>query len=675
MVWRKRINPLRPQKSQERGTRSAIGVFDNPFLNTHLETQTFHRARRTFPGCAPSSRTMPLRQTLVITLLIEALLLPAPLRAQSQAPAPDITVGDIDRALPTFVRAQIERRHIAGAVVVVVKDGAVLLEQGFGLAGVAARRSMDRLTPMRIGSVTKLFTALAVMQLVDEGRVSLDDDVTRYLDFALPVASDRPVVTLRRLLSHQAGFADRIGGIGTSGVPIELGRFLHTRTQPRLRQKDDVVAYSNYNAALAARVVERVSGEPFDVYLAKRVFEPLGMGRTTAVQPAPSSLQTSFGYVRADAPPTRVSMAADAIMEVGSTGVVAPAADMTRLLLALLETTPRIVSRTALDQMMTAQTRVPLGFMGLGMYSPLGMGGNPFVGHDGGTGAFQSVVALLPHARFGLFASYNSDGIPEPLTPTAELLQLVATRYFPRERIAGGPPRAIAGTYAPTRRVDTSLFRLRLLLQQLSVGSTPDGLTIRPALLPIAQPLTTVAPGLYTWADRDVAFTGSGGEALMQVGAPPGLFRRIPWWENAGWVVPAIAIGLLVSVASLLIWPVAIVRGRYRDPSARRPHITIRVALLLYLTAWTLGLWMVFAWWPEVALSSPAVAPITISMYAAAWTAVILTLVAIWQAITAAREPRSVWTAGEKRSILWFSSCWLFSASTGASRAPLSPCN
>lgn len=594
---------------------------------------------------------MPLRQTLVIALLIEGLLLPASLRNQPQ-PALETAVGDIERELPAFVRAQIERRHIAGAVVVVVKDGAVLLEQGFGLADVAARRPMDRLTPMRIGSVTKLLTALAVMQLADEGRVSLDDDVARHLDFTLPETSDRPAVTLRRLLSHQTGFADRIGGIGTSGAPIELGQFLRTRTQPRLRQQDDVVAYSNYNAALSARVVERVSGERFEAYLARRIFEPLMMAHTTAIQPAPSSLQTSFGYVRADAPPTRVSMAADVIMEVGSTGVVAPGADMSRLLLALLEATPRVVSRSALDEMMTAQTRVPLGFMGLGMYSPLGMGGNPFVGHDGGTGAFQSVIALLPGARFGLFASYNSEGAAEALSPTAELLQFVATRYFPGERTAGSRSSAIAGTYAPTRRVETSLFRLRALLQQISIGSTLDGSSIRPAFLPVAQPLAMTAPGVYAWAGRDVAFVGSGDEALMQVGAPPGMFRRVPWWENAGWVVPAITLGMLVAFGSLVIWPVAIVRGRYRDRSARWPHITIRLALLLHLVAWTLGLWMVFAWWPAVALSSPAVTPVALTVYAAAWSAVVMTIVAVWQAVTVNRGPRSTWAAAREVFLL-----------------------
>jgi hypothetical protein len=195
------------------------------------------------------------------------------------------------------------------------------------------------------------------------------------------------------------------------------------------------------------------------------------------------------------------------------------------------------------------------------MYAPLGMGGNPFTGHDGGTGAFQSVLALLPRARLGLFASYNSEGVPEALSPTAELLQFVAASYGLDERFKGQTSTAVAGTYGPTRRVDSSLFRLRQLLQQVSIASTADGFSIRPAFLPIGQPLEPVAPGTFAWAGRDVAFIRTRGAPLLQIGAPPNLFRRIPWWENAGIVVPTVAACLLVAGITTLAWPIRIVRA------------------------------------------------------------------------------------------------------------------
>jgi CubicO group peptidase (beta-lactamase class C family) len=586
----------------------------------------------------------------IVSLALVSLVLALSAAAQ---PAPtttgvaEMTADDVQQVLPPFVRAQLGRRRIAGAVVVLVKDDAVLLDEGFGFADVAAHRPMDQLTPVRIGSVTKLMTALAVMQLVDEKRISLDADVNRYLDFTVPSPGGRAPVTLRRLLSHQTAFADRIGGIGTSAPATDLGSFLATRVQPRLQQRDDVVAYANYNAALAARIVERVSGQRFDRYLDARIFKPLGMTRTTAVQPAPAALQVSAGYVRADAPPTRVSMAADTILEAGSTGVVAPGADMAQLLRAFLHPAPSLLSRRALSEMMTEQAHVPLGFMGLGMYSPLGVGGNPFVGHDGGTGAFQSVVALLPDERFGLFASYNSDGLPNALTAPAELLQFVAARYFPGARMPGRSPDAVAGTYAPTRRVDSSMFRLRQLAQQVTVTSTNGVLSIRPAILPFGQPMTKVAPGVFTWSRRDVAFTGSGNDAMMQIGAPPNLFRRVPWWENAGLVVPAVIVSLLVSWVALLGWAIRMRRGRHREPSSQQPYL-IRVALLLQLAAWTITLWLVFAGWPHVALSASFVLPLTTVIYATAWAAVLLTPIACWQLVVRLRAGASTGVAARE---------------------------
>ena len=129
----------------------------------------------------------------------------------------------------------------------------------------------------------------------------------------------------------------------------------------------------------------------------------------------------------------------------------------------------------------------------------------------------------------------------------------------------GRSPDAVAGTYAPTRRVDSSMFRLRQLAQQVTVEASNGVLSIRPAILPFGRPLTKVAPGVFTWSGRDVAFAGSGDDAMMQIGAPPNLFRRVPWWENAGLVVPAVIVSLLASWVAVLAWAIRMRRGRDRE--------------------------------------------------------------------------------------------------------------
>src|SRR5690606_19843683 len=122
------------------------------------------------------------------------------------------------------------------------------------------------------------------------------------------------------------------------------------------------------------------------------------------------------------------SNATATIHEAGSTGIGTTAADMGRFMAALLAPEPRVVTSGTVGAMLSPQLPTPRGLVGLGVYSPVGLGGNAFVGHDGGTGGFQSTMALLPAARFGVFASYNSNGT---IAAPAELLQRITERFFP----------------------------------------------------------------------------------------------------------------------------------------------------------------------------------------------------------------------------------------------------
>ena len=212
------------------------------------------------------------------------------------------------------------------------------------------------------------------------------------------------------------------------------------------------MAYSNYAAALAAYVVERVSGERWESYLGQHVFRPLHMTSTSSEQPTPDALltRTSLGYVRSDLPPTLVSIGSATIHEVGSTGISASGTDMGRFMLALLESPDAILPRASLRVMMTAHSNAPNGFIGLGFYAPVAAGGNPFIGHDGGTGAFANTLALLPDRRFGVFVSYNSAGTAAT-SAEGELLKNLAARYFSELRQTSGSRAAfVAGAYQPT---------------------------------------------------------------------------------------------------------------------------------------------------------------------------------------------------------------------------------
>src|SRR5690606_10891932 len=141
---------------------------------------------------------------------------------------------------------------IAGAVVVVVKDGQLLLEKGYGYADVAAKQPVDPArTLFRPGSNSKLFTATAAMQLVERGQLDLDVDISRYLDFTIPAAFGHPI-TLRHLLTHTAGLQGAVKDLvfHDEARLRPLGAYVRELLPPRIDPPGRVPAYSNYGMGL-----------------------------------------------------------------------------------------------------------------------------------------------------------------------------------------------------------------------------------------------------------------------------------------------------------------------------------------------------------------------------------------------------------------------------------------
>src|SRR5256714_2387181 len=133
---------------------------------------------------------------------------PAIVPQPSPASAPELTKSDFETFLDALIPSQLQNRNVAGAVVSVVKDGQVLFQKGYGYADVEAKKPvLPAQTLFRPGSISKLFTATAVMQLVEQGKLDLDRDVNEYLDFAIPKTYPEPG-TLRRLLTHTVGLEE-----------------------------------------------------------------------------------------------------------------------------------------------------------------------------------------------------------------------------------------------------------------------------------------------------------------------------------------------------------------------------------------------------------------------------------------------------------------------------------
>lgn len=553
--------------------------------------------------------------------------------ASDTAPtAHPLTADDLETFLDRFIPEQLSTRNIAGAVIVVVQGDEVLLSKGYGFADVQRRIAMSESTVVRPASISKLFTATAVMQLVERGQLDLDRDVNDYLDFHIPTPKGGVPVTLRRLLTHRAGFEMHLKDLfsaGTSTPP--LGEWLPTSLPPRLFPNGDVPAYSNYGYGLAGHIVERVSGQRFEDYVSSHILQPLGMSRSTFAQPLPTELaaHVSHGYRISTAPPLPFF---ETITPPPTGGMSTTAADMGRFMRAVLS------SPIENSIQITPQAPTPL----LGLEEDYAAE-NRFFGKHGLSLAFISEVAWLPAADFGFFVSYNSTS--DHFAPTA-LLNAIADRYFkqPAQPLPAmsselADTTSFAGAYESTLRSDSSFMRLfGLLTQQIVVKALPGG-KIQVGNFP--GQLQQIEPRRFRSTDGlRVQFTTRGSSDFMHISAIPLAmeWERVPWHRDARVALPAVSASIAIILATLLAWPIAswIRRRRNLDfgnaPRDRREYRWVRIVLGVDVLV-CLVVALLFAWLGDITRLNATLDPWLVALYIGAWLAVAGSAVPLWVAL------------------------------------------
>lgn len=202
--------------------------------------------------------------------------------------AEGIDAKELEKLVDGVMAAEMKRQQIPGAAFVLVQNGRVVLAKGFGAADVEKKtRVRADWTIFPIGSVTKVFTATAVVQLADRGKLDLDADVNPYLRrVRVPATYDAPV-TARHLLTHTGGFDELRGRLlqSTRERVEPLSEFLESRLV-RIRPPGAMTAYSSFGMTLAGLVVEDVTGMSYERYLKRNVWDPLGMSRTSVEVPS-----------------------------------------------------------------------------------------------------------------------------------------------------------------------------------------------------------------------------------------------------------------------------------------------------------------------------------------------------------------------------------------------------
>ena len=518
----------------------------------------------------------------------------------TQLGAHELAAGDLQPWLDEQMAKAMSTGSIAGAVAVVVKDGNVVASKGYGYADVAAKKPLDPASTMfRVASISKLFTWTAVMQLVEQHKLELDADINRYLDVRIPPREGKPV-TLRDLMTHTAGFEDvRRDRYATDTDSLMSNEAWVKRWVPaRIYPAGVVPAYSTYGAALAGYIVQRVSGMPFDTYVERHIFTPLGMQHASFRQPLPADRQADAapGYHSADAAPQPFALQTAA--PAGALSISGD--DMARFMIAHLQFgragEAQLLEQASVKEMQGYLRAAIPGLPGTALgFARMDRDGQVILGHGGDIPDFHSLVALFPEQHAGLFIAI--DGNPDARWPR-QLVDDFDARYFPPlphlklPTLATAKQHAgqLAGRYASSVTSQSNVLALRDRFREVQVDVAPDG-TLRVPQLG-SESWREVKP--YVWVDDA---SGHQLAALVRDGrvrmwstdtlSPTQVFLPATGWAPAR-VCTVLTTLLAVFALLALSWPVtALLRHRGIGPALpegdERWYRLSRIAPIFYL--------------------------------------------------------------------------------------------
>jgi CubicO group peptidase (beta-lactamase class C family) len=543
----------------------------------HAQRRHHHSLSRSYSS---SSSTTGSARTVAV---LEETAKPASSAAESSdevepaapEPGPPPSLEDVPGLTAFFdgaMKVGMERHHVTGAVIALVKDGHLLLARGYGRGDIARGIPIDPATSLfRVGSITKTFTWTAVMQLVEDGKLDLDQDVNVYLTGVhVPMRYGKPV-TLRSLMTHTAGFEDASIGFLLQLDPrrqLSIEEAMRKHMPERVMPPGDMPAYSNFGAALAGLIVEKVSGLPYNDYIEKRIFPRLGMQHATVQEPVPDkltrTLTTAYRFESGMERPQPFEVVGG-FRPAGSASV--SALDMTHFMLAQLGEgryeDRQILKPETVKQMHETAVTTDLRFPGmtLGFYK-LDINGNEAIAHGGDTIRYHSDMLLLPKQRFGLFLSFiTNDGAVRE-----EVEDAFFSRYFP-ERISG-PPRLddtialllaakYSGWYQWTRRNHSDLEKVLNLFRGIKVTSLGNGNLLVSGLGHDPLQFEPVASDLYRevlHGNLKIAFRSdaAGLPTHMFVSTFPFMAtERTPWYEQSTLWLAALGAAFLVLLGVL----------------------------------------------------------------------------------------------------------------------------
>lgn len=581
---------------------------------------------------------------------------------------PEMTQQDVSAFLDGIMPQQLAREDIAGAVISIVKDGKVIFAKGYGYSDVEKKKPVSpEDTLFRPGSISKLFTWTAVMQLVEQGKLDLDRDVNDYVDFKIPATYPKPI-TLRNIMTHTPGFEESVQELFVADAKDlqPLGPYLQKHLPTRIFPPGTTPAYSNYATALAGYIVQRVSGQDYFEYIDEHIIKPLGMTHSTFRQPLPDALAPlmSKGYTVASQPAKKFEFVQAA--PAGSSSV--SAMDMTHLMIAHLQNgkyeNVQILKPETAEMMHSRQfANLPdMNGMCLGFYEET-RNGHRIIGHAGDTDYFHSDLHLMPDTQLGFFVSYNSAGKGDVRAREA-VWHAFLDRYFPID-LKDAPPVATAasdadqvvGHYIVSRRSQDNILSMLTVVGEMDVVRNEDGTISAKDLKDMngePKKFREISPMMFrdvNHQDRLAFKKDDSGNTVAVIDFPFMVFQKASAWENSAFQLPLIIVSLVVLLLTVLLWPVsALIRRHYgksltMSPGQKRLRLLVRLACIAVLFLFVgYGVFFSMAL-KDISLLSPKGNPFLRLIQVFGWIGVVGAIVAVYGAIRSWQDStRWIWS-------------------------------
>ena len=406
-----------------------------------------------------------------------------------------------------IIRTTMKDYNIPGLTLSIVKDGKLIVLKGYGYANLENKIPVDPYKTMfRIGSTSKTFTWTAIMQLVEQGKIDLSENVNVYLkDFQLPEPHGKPL-TLNDIMAHRPGYEDGAAGFLFANDPdkvVSVSELLKNHIPAQVRAPGVAVSYSNFATAIAGLIVQDVSGQPYNDYIEKHILKPLGMNYTTFREPlgqnhSEVSVSEELIPFFASGYEEKAERLDDIgfiyIHSVGPAGSgSSSAADMAKYMIAHLQKGTyegaQILKPETVDLMRTRNfTDHPESHEFAHGFFNGKTDGYEFFDHGGGTVAFRTMLRFFPELDFGVFVSSSQGNGTAQVYDIPNLL--VSALFEPKEILEDiSPDKALlqtgqkfTGTYLSNRRSFTTLEGLGgLFSSAVNIAISAEGYLVRTA--------------------------------------------------------------------------------------------------------------------------------------------------------------------------------------------------